>query len=87
MSDNRASKRRAVEIDGMIYDQKGKQLARCLLRNVSAGGAQLELDREAEIPEAFLLSLSHDGHVQRHCRKVWQFATVLGVRFDTRTPQ
>jgi len=85
MSDNRLSKRRVVEIHGMIYDQHGKKLAHCVLRNVSVGGAQLELDREADLPEAFLLSLSPDGHVQRHCRKVWQFATVLGVRFDART--
>ena len=83
-SNKRAFKRQPVEIEGMIYDQHGKQLAHCVLRNVSEGGAQLELDREADIPEAFLLALSHDGHVQRHCRKRWQFATVVGVKFDTR---
>ena len=80
---NRAFKRQLVEIDGMIYDQHGKQLAHCILRNVSVGGAQLELDREADLPAAFLLALSHDGHVQRHCRKISQFATVVGVKFDT----
>jgi len=80
-SNNRASKRQLVEIDGMIYDPHGKQLAQCKLRNVSAGGAQVELAREADLPDTFLLSLSHDGHVKRHCRRVWQFATVLGVKF------
>ncbi len=85
-TNHRAFKRQAVDIDGMIYDGQGKQLAHCKLRNVSAGGAQLELDRDTEIPEAFLLALSHDGHVQRHCRKVWQFATVLGVKFDAKEP-
>jgi len=84
-SNKRAFKRQPVEIEGMIYDQRGKQLAHCVLRNVSVGGAQLELDREADIPEAFKLALSHDGHVQRHCRKIWQFATVVGVKFDTHT--
>jgi hypothetical protein len=82
--ENRASRRQLVEIDGMIYDQHGQKLAHCILRNVSVGGAQLELDREAEIPERFLLALSHDGHVQRQCRKIWQFATVVGVKFNTR---
>lgn len=86
VTNNRAFKRQPVEIDGMIYDQHGKQLAHCVLRNVSVGGAQLELDREADIPPAFLLALSHDGHVQRHCRKIWQFATVVGVKFDTHAP-
>jgi len=68
----------------MICDHQGKALARCMLRNVSVGGAQLELDRESDIPPTFLLMLSHDGHVQRHCHKVWQFATVVGVKFDTK---
>ena len=84
-TNNRTHRRQAVEIDGMIYDTRGNKLAHCVLRNVSVGGAQLELDREADIPAVFLLALSHDGHVQRHCRKVWQFATVLGVRFDTQS--
>jgi hypothetical protein len=83
-TNHRASKRQSVEIDGMIYDHHGAKLAHCKLRNVSVGGAQLELDRDADIPETFVLALSHDGHVKRHCHKVWQFATVLGVRFDTK---
>ena len=82
-TNHRATKRRPVEIGGMIYDRQGKQLAQCTLRNVSIGGAQLELQQEADIPEIFLLTLSQDGHVRRHCRKVWQFATVVGVKFDT----
>jgi len=73
-----------VEIGGMIYDASGKRLAQCRLRNVSASGAQLELTQETDLPQAFLLALSQDGHVRRHCRKVWQFATVIGVKFDTK---
>jgi hypothetical protein len=78
---NRASKRQPVEIDGMIYDRQGKQLAQCALRNISTGGAQLELTQEVDVPKDFVLSLSRDGHVKRKCEKVWQFATVLGARF------
>jgi len=83
-TNHRTDKRHPVQIDGMIYDHHGKQLAHCTLRNVSVGGAQLELQRETEIPETFLLALSHDGHVQRQCHRVWQFATVVGVKFDTK---
>jgi len=78
---NRASKRQSVEINGMIYDRQGKQLAKCMLRNISAGGAQLELLQEVDVPKDIVLSLSREGHVKRTCEKVWQFATVLGVRF------
>jgi hypothetical protein len=78
---NRASKRQSIEIDGMVYDRQGKQLAPCMLRNISAGGAQLELTQEIDLPKDVVLSLSREGHVKRTCEKVWQFATVLGVRF------
>jgi hypothetical protein len=78
---NRATKRQSIEIDGMIYDRQGKQLASCMLRNISVGGAQLELTQEVDIPKDVVLSLSREGHVKRTCEKVWQFATVLGVRF------
>jgi hypothetical protein len=83
-ADNRSSKRRPVSVDGMIYDHRGQQMAPCIVRNISAKGAQLELMREIVVPQTFMLSLSHDGHVRRSCSKVWQFATVLGVRFSER---
>jgi hypothetical protein len=81
-ANNRATKRQAISVDGMIYDQHGKSIAPCTLRNVSAGGAQLELEQEVDLPRTFMLALSRDGHVRRNCTKVWQFATVAGVRFD-----
>jgi PilZ domain-containing protein len=83
-ANNRSGKRQLVAVDGMIYDHRGQQLAQCTLRNVSVGGAQLELLQEVVVPQTFLLSLSHDGHVRRSCSKVWQFATVLGVKFSER---
>ena len=83
-ANNRSTKRQPVAVDGMIYDHRGQKLAQCTLRNVSVGGAQLELMQEVVVPQTFLLSLSHDGHVRRTCSKIWQFATVLGVKFSER---
>lgn len=83
-ADNRSSKRRPITVDAMIYDHRGQQLAQCTVRNISIKGAQLELMREIVVPQTFLLTLSHDGHVRRACSKVWQFATVLGVKFSER---
>ena len=79
--DNRKAKRRPVTVDGMLYALTGKRLASATVCNVSAGGAQLELKKEIELPPAFQLSLSRRGGVRRSCRKVWQFATVVGVSF------
>lgn len=70
-----------MKLDGMIYDDDGNSLASCVLRNISASGAQLELEREFEVPQKFLLSLSREGKVRRSCTKMWQFSTVVGVRF------
>jgi len=81
-SNNRATKRQPITVEGMIYDHHGKSIAPCTLRNVSAGGAQIELEQEIDLPRTFMLSLSRDGHVRRNCIKVWQFATVAGVKFD-----
>jgi len=78
---NRHSKRQPVSVDGMIYDRCGQQLFTCTIRNVSASGAQLELAGESVIPQDFVLALSRDGRVRRQCKKVWQFSTVVGVRF------
>jgi hypothetical protein len=80
-SNNRKDKRQVVGISGMAYDTHGTPITACTVRNVSSSGAQVELTEENELPGTFLLALSRDGAVRRRCHKVWQFATVAGVRF------
>jgi hypothetical protein len=80
-ANHRRAKRQPASVDGMIYDENGQSQVGCVVRNVSATGAQLELAEELELPQSFLLSLSRDGAVGRRCSKVWQFSTVVGVRF------
>ena len=81
-ADKRKAKRRNLSQDGRIYTAHGEPIAACQVRNVSTSGAQLELTAESEMPKHFVLALSHDGRVQRKCQLVWQFATVVGVRFE-----
>lgn len=80
----RAHKRKLVAADGMIYDLQGRAVAPVTVRNVSAGGAQLELAQEVDLPNLFSLALTRDGQVRRACKKIWQFATVAGVSFYAR---
>jgi hypothetical protein len=82
-SEGRRSKRRPVYHSAMIYGTNGTRIAPCLVRNVSVGGAQLELPREVDLPKTFLLSHSENGQVRRRCKIVWQLATVAGVSFAT----
>jgi len=65
----------------MIYASDGARIAPCRLRNISATGAQLDLEREVDLPKIFLLSLSENGMVRRRFAIVWQFSTVVGVKF------
>lgn len=81
----RREKRQPIEVDGMLYDLQGKALVEIAVRNVSPGGAQIEMSTEVELPATFLLALTRDGTVRRKCKKVWQFATVAGVSFYNRT--
>jgi hypothetical protein len=79
--EQRKTKRTFLRHVGMIYGTDGVRIAPCVLRNVSAGGAQLELKQETALPRIFVLALSEKGEVRRRCQIVWQFATMVGVSF------
>jgi hypothetical protein len=66
----------------MIYDIKGNLLMSCIVRDISASGARLELALDEPLPKSFLLFLTRDGNVRRMCDLAWQLATVAGVRFN-----
>jgi hypothetical protein len=81
----RREKRQSIEVDGMLYDLHDKALVKIAVRNVSPGGAQIEMAKEVKLPASFLLALTRDGSVRRKCRKIRQFATVAGVAFHARS--
>jgi hypothetical protein len=81
-ANGRKSKRNILSTSGMIYDIKGNLLMACIVRDISATGAKLELALDEPLPKSFLLSLTRDGMVRRMCGVAWQLATVAGVRFS-----
>ena len=54
----------------------------CLVRNLSATGACLELESPVGVPNAFTLVISTD-HLQRPCQVVWRSARRIGVKFES----
>lgn len=52
----------------------------CTLRNVSAGGAAVDLDDAVTVPQCFTLSIPRDN-VTRHCRAVWRSERRIGLAF------
>ncbi|MGP9813984.1 PilZ domain-containing protein [Rhodopseudomonas sp. NSM] len=53
----------------------------CLVRNISAEGAAIDVDNAAYIPERFRLVMSV-GEV-RNCRLIWIKQNRIGVTFET----
>jgi PilZ domain len=53
----------------------------CLIRNISATGACLELKGTATIPTSFKLTIKPDS-LFRDCKVVWQDGHRVGVLFE-----
>ena len=58
----------------------GKASVPCTVRNLSDGGARLQVQSTFGLPSAF--DLTYDDNPPRHCRVVWLDATTLRVEFQ-----
>jgi len=58
----------------------GKATVPCTVRNMSDGGARLQVQSTFGLPSAFELAL--DDHPPRPCKVVWLDATTLRVQFQ-----
>lgn len=54
--------------------------AACTVRNLSAGGAAVDLDGRIMLPPSFTLSIAQDNAVHR-CRAVWRNDRRIGLAF------
>lgn len=79
MTDKRTTPRHRVFKSGIIsFDGAGID---CTVRNVSDGGAQLEVASLQGIPQSFKLAIAADNFLRR-CRMVWTTNRRIGVTFD-----
>jgi hypothetical protein len=79
MNENRVTQRQKVIKAGTIsFDGSGID---CLVRNMSLGGANLEVESQIGIPSSFelVINVEHSNH---HCHVVWRKARRIGVAFD-----
>jgi hypothetical protein len=53
----------------------------CLVRHMSVGGANLEVESQIGIPSSFHLVIEAE-HSNHHCHVVWRKARRIGVGFD-----
>jgi len=66
-------------IEAYIFFDGGRQGMACIIRNVSDGGAKLEVDKVAGIPNTFDLVVP--GNRPKPCRVAWRSLRELGVQF------
>ena len=80
-ANRRSERRRRVYKRARITFNNGYAAFDCIVRNVSSGGALLEMDTLAGIPHSFEIILQPDGKA-RSCRVVWRTERRMGVVFD-----
>ncbi|TPQ33382.1 pilus assembly protein PilZ [Bradyrhizobium guangdongense] len=78
MNEKRAAQRHRVFKGGTITFE-GRNLA-CTVRNMSTGGAAIDIDGPLALPPSFKLSIERDRFV-RNCRAVWRSDKRIGLAF------
>jgi hypothetical protein len=78
MEDRRDSFRLRMLKSGKIL--LGKATVPCTVRNLSDGGARLQVQSTFGLPSAFELAL--DDNPPRACKVIWLDATTLRVQFQ-----
>ena len=78
---NRNSERHEVLEAGTITFQGSGSGIDCTVRNISIGGASLEVDNSTGIPNSFDLLIDAENSKQ-HCHVVWRKEQRIGVAFD-----
>ncbi len=63
---------------GRILRDDGSEIA-CTIRNVSLGGAGVELSAHVEVPPVFVMDAT--GWPPRVCRMAWRDGNRMGVQF------
>jgi hypothetical protein len=53
----------------------------CTVRNISPGGARVDVASPVGLPQQLTLYIESD-HFKRHCHKVWRHETRIGLAFD-----
>jgi hypothetical protein len=77
--EKRLAPRRNTMIKATIVFASGKKRIDCIIRNLSDGGAKLEVASVKDVPPSFDLLVP--GHRVQHCRVAWRALRELGVQF------
>lgn len=76
----RREQRQRVYRGARIIFNNGYAVFDCVVRNISNGGAMLEMETLLGIPRSFQVVLDHSEKA-RACRVVWRTESRMGVAF------
>jgi len=77
--EKRLQPRRNTMIVATVVFDGGNSRIDCVIRNLSEGGAKIEVPSARIIPQTFDLLVP--GHRPQHCRVAWRALRELGVQF------
>jgi len=77
--EKRLQPRRNTMIVATIVFDGGNSRMDCVIRNLSEGGAKLEVASARSVPGSFDLMVP--GHRTQHCRVAWRALRELGIQF------
>jgi hypothetical protein len=69
-----------VEIEEPAYVSSGGSVMSCVVRNISAEGAAIDIENPAFVPERFRLVVARDSSVHE-CRIAWIRQKRIGITF------
>lgn len=79
MSERRRCARHRVLKPGTIEFNRAGGIS-CLVRNLSAAGACVEIESPFGIPETFILAISGERDLH-HCKVAWKGGKRMGIAF------
>jgi hypothetical protein len=70
-----------TEIDEPAFVSSGGSVMSCMVRNISAEGAAIDVDNPAFVPKRFRLVMARDRSVVHECRIAWIQKNRIGLTF------
>jgi hypothetical protein len=86
ITNKRKAVRRPVRYTAWIA-REGKGLLGCVLSDISATGARIDVSDAESLPDDFMLFLSSRGAARRRCHVAWRKPGQLGVKFQSAPPR
>jgi hypothetical protein len=78
----RQAKRQELTYQAWIAYGEKQRVVPCMISNISRTGARICLPFNGDVPDHFVLMLSHSGRVKRRCKVAWRSALEIGVSFE-----